>query len=142
PTDGNCMILLFFLQYKFLLLIDLSHRSSAMIVFFFFQAEDGIRDGHVTGVQTCALPIYTLVFGDEGIGVPASIYSGSSMKRLFLSLLTMVAVAACASPLAKAETPQQALAGAAQRASQLHSAKFDMQANVNMTFPPQMGQIF
>src|SRR5439155_7280226 len=23
----------------------------------FFQAEDGIRDGHVTGVQTCALPI-------------------------------------------------------------------------------------
>src|SRR5439155_6940632 len=27
------------------------------IFFFFFQAEDGIRDGHVTGVQTCALPI-------------------------------------------------------------------------------------
>src|SRR5437870_12387338 len=26
-------------------------------IFFFFQAEDGIRDGHVTGVQTCALPI-------------------------------------------------------------------------------------
>src|SRR5207302_2950534 len=29
--------------------------SSAKI--FFFQAEDGIRDFHVTGVQTCALPI-------------------------------------------------------------------------------------
>src|SRR5438876_5878882 len=28
-----------------------------MYVFFFFQAEDGIRDGRVTGVQTCALPI-------------------------------------------------------------------------------------
>src|SRR2546426_12307133 len=28
------------------------------IVFFFFQAEDGIRDYKVTGVQTCALPIY------------------------------------------------------------------------------------
>src|SRR6266496_6792972 len=26
--------------------------------FFFFQAEDGIRDLYVTGVQTCALPIY------------------------------------------------------------------------------------
>src|SRR5437763_3642247 len=26
--------------------------------FFFFQAEDGIRDTSVTGVQTCALPIY------------------------------------------------------------------------------------
>src|SRR6266702_5520140 len=27
------------------------------VAFFFFRAEDGIRDGHVTGVQTCALPI-------------------------------------------------------------------------------------
>src|SRR5699024_11742627 len=26
-------------------------------IFFFFQAEDGIRDRNVTGVQTCALPI-------------------------------------------------------------------------------------
>src|SRR5438105_5543699 len=29
--------------------------------FFFFQAEDGIRDPLVTGVQTCALPIYSLL---------------------------------------------------------------------------------
>src|SRR5690606_40954588 len=28
---------------------------------FFFQAEVGIRDFHVTGVQTCALPIYTIL---------------------------------------------------------------------------------
>src|SRR5438309_2989951 len=28
------------------------------LFFFFFQAEDGIRDGTVTGVQTCALPIW------------------------------------------------------------------------------------
>src|SRR6266496_5135534 len=28
-----------------------------MFIFFFFQAEDGIRDLYVTGVQTCALPI-------------------------------------------------------------------------------------
>src|SRR5215813_7099704 len=28
-----------------------------MLFFFFFQAEDGIRDADVTGVQTCALPI-------------------------------------------------------------------------------------
>src|SRR5437016_10841240 len=32
-------------------------------LFFFFQAEDGIRDWSVTGVQTCALPIYLLTFG-------------------------------------------------------------------------------
>src|SRR5687768_18135841 len=29
-----------------------------MVTYFFFQAEDGIRDVAVTGVQTCALPIY------------------------------------------------------------------------------------
>src|SRR6266496_2310040 len=29
-----------------------------MFSFFFFQAEDGIRDLYVTGVQTCALPIW------------------------------------------------------------------------------------
>src|SRR5437868_4755643 len=29
--------------------------------FFFFQAEDGIRDRNVTGVQTCALPIYDVI---------------------------------------------------------------------------------
>src|SRR5687767_15300749 len=33
-----------------------------LIFFFFFQAEDGIRDKLVTGVQTCALPIYRYVF--------------------------------------------------------------------------------
>src|SRR6267154_272976 len=31
------------------------------LIFFFFQAEDGIRDGRVTGVQTCALPIYDVI---------------------------------------------------------------------------------
>src|SRR5258708_11861837 len=30
----------------------------SIFFFFFFQAEDGIRDDLVTGVQTCALPIY------------------------------------------------------------------------------------
>src|SRR5690606_39665408 len=32
-----------------------------LLFYFFFQAEDGIRDFHVTGVQTCALPIYRLL---------------------------------------------------------------------------------
>src|SRR5205823_6985826 len=31
-------------------------------IFFFFQAEDGIRDKLVTGVQTCALPIWLAEF--------------------------------------------------------------------------------
>src|SRR3989449_8599584 len=33
--------------------------------FFFFQAEDGIRDVAVTGVQTCALPIYHVSLAGE-----------------------------------------------------------------------------
>src|SRR5206468_8904908 len=37
--------------------------------FFFFQAEDGIRDLIVTGVQTCALPIYP---GDQSANVSAA----------------------------------------------------------------------
>ena len=33
-----------------------------LMFFFFFQAEDGIRDSPVTGVQTCALPISLTFF--------------------------------------------------------------------------------
>src|SRR5256886_7363577 len=45
--------------------------------FFFFQAEDGIRDLTVTGVQTCALPISTYLGGNGnessvGIGVDSA----------------------------------------------------------------------
>src|SRR5437773_11693661 len=45
--------------------------TSVVIFFFFFQAEDGIRDRDVTGVQTCALPIYRehepIAVGPDGI---------------------------------------------------------------------------
>src|SRR2546429_8647815 len=37
-----------------------SEARRAVSLFFFFQAEDGIRDVAVTGVQTCALPIYVV----------------------------------------------------------------------------------
>src|SRR2546430_4359226 len=40
------------LMFSFVIL-----RMRALRLFFFFQAEDGIRDLTVTGVQTCALPI-------------------------------------------------------------------------------------
>src|SRR2546427_7021897 len=44
------------------------------VVFFFFQAEDGIRDLTVTGVQTCALPIFfgLLPFRMHLFGAPAN----------------------------------------------------------------------
>src|SRR5437870_8448901 len=37
------------------------YSRAGSVYIFFFQAEDGIRDGHVTGVQTCALPICTSI---------------------------------------------------------------------------------
>src|SRR5207249_6304220 len=39
-----------------------------LFFFFFFQAEDGIRDRNVTGVQTCALPIFTSVIWQKPDG--------------------------------------------------------------------------
>src|SRR5256885_14238915 len=50
-------------------------------VFFFFQAEDGIRDYKVTGVQTCALPICA---GRPFLGVPG--LGCASFKRFWLLL--------------------------------------------------------
>src|SRR5207237_7739276 len=44
----------------------LCYSSSLIVIFFFFQAEDGIRDSSVTGVQTCALPIYTITIDPQG----------------------------------------------------------------------------
>src|SRR2546421_3911592 len=42
-----------------LFIFTLCSLSFFFFFFFFFQAEDGIRDLIVTGVQTCALPIWT-----------------------------------------------------------------------------------
>src|SRR5439155_9654018 len=42
--------------------------KKAYFFVFFFQAEDGIRDGHVTGVQTCALPISNCATGRDICG--------------------------------------------------------------------------
>src|SRR5256885_7702244 len=49
----------------------LVRHSSILVFFFFFQAEDGIRDYKVTGVQTCALPILTPTSGGTVLKVVA-----------------------------------------------------------------------
>src|SRR5437763_8570881 len=54
---------------------DISDKERQKIVeniFFFFQAEDGIRDTSVTGVQTCALPISRPCSGSSRRGFPTS----------------------------------------------------------------------
>src|SRR5690606_26213896 len=45
-------------------------RGRHSTIVFFFQAEDGIRDFHVTGVQTCALPISHRDHFRSGRGTP------------------------------------------------------------------------
>ena len=40
--------------------LEREYLENELLFFFFFQAEDGIRDWSVTGVQTCALPIWPL----------------------------------------------------------------------------------
>src|SRR2546429_9423971 len=54
-----------------------------MGLYFFFQAEDGIRDVAVTGVQTCALPISAVDPGAPGRapGAPAAIYQNAPVGQ-------------------------------------------------------------
>src|SRR2546430_8869409 len=47
-------------QYSYICVDEGVRFVEMFFVFFFFQAEDGIRDLTVTGVQTCALPISAL----------------------------------------------------------------------------------
>src|SRR5438132_11865749 len=54
------------------------------LLFFFFQAEDGIRDHCVTGVQTCALPISPFVSVTAGAG-PRRLVLGPSDKFLYVN---------------------------------------------------------
>src|SRR5437660_1767803 len=55
-----------------------------------FQAEDGIRDGHVTGVQTCALPIsYTIVISNTGTGPSAGAVTVTDNMPVGLLLVSM-----------------------------------------------------
>ena len=59
-----------------------------MCVVFFFQAEDGIRDRLVTGVQTCALPIFYDHEGDpnEMRNLATDPASGPILEKLSLAL--------------------------------------------------------
>src|SRR2546425_71850 len=60
--------------------------SLCLVLFFFFQAEDGIRDKLVTGVQTCALPIsHAFVLGVQL--VPALVFLSVLISHAELRIL-------------------------------------------------------
>src|SRR5258707_6263980 len=72
-------------------------KCAGLWLIFFFQAEDGIRDIGVTGVQTCALPISAcprrrrilgaFLFSGDDVDKPAGVLSGGEKTRLALSVL-------------------------------------------------------
>src|SRR5256885_5244152 len=76
-----------------------------LVIFFFFQAEDGIRDYKVTGVQTCALPI------SRSIAVPRS--SEASAPSAFARAAS---VSARSPPTPFASRPRAALESTIPRA--------------------------
>src|SRR5256885_8508402 len=59
-------------------------------IFFFFQAEDGIRDYKVTGVQTCALPIFANFHVNwiSPVKIRQMIFAGSKKSVIFNELNT------------------------------------------------------
>src|SRR5256885_14075669 len=59
---------------------------------FFFQAEDGIRDYKVTGVQTCALPICRAEASSHSFGLAVRIPLGASKRNAPLVEAAMTAL--------------------------------------------------
>src|SRR5260221_9796147 len=66
--------------------------------FFFFQAEDGIRDHCVTGVQTCALPILMLLM--FGVGMHFSLRDLLAVRNIAIGGAAAQIVVAMAITLA------------------------------------------
>src|SRR2546422_6618851 len=78
---------------------------SSPIRFFFFQAEDGIRDVAVTGVQTCALPISLDSFAPVSSSAPiGTALRNDSMARRRLPWSASIRSSECAASLDRKST--------------------------------------
>src|ERR1039457_7367585 len=102
--------------------------SICSILFFFFQAEDGIRDYKVTGVQTCALPIST-------IGIEPASSGGAATPTRWESRITIEretkynAQPTSARPASPWRDPSRALHGGFRRQRQSAGARLTRAAN-------------
>src|SRR5690606_18723827 len=67
--------------------------------FFFFQAEDGIRDFHVTGVQTCALPIFLADMATTRTSLSLEEFGGAAPPGPVATILSALFAAAVGVPL-------------------------------------------
>src|SRR5258707_2775562 len=80
--------------------------------FFFFQAEDGIRDIGVTGVQTCALPICRLAHARRACDADADRLAGQGQKLLHQAARRLLMIRAPALDQRDGARDDGALAGA------------------------------
>src|SRR2546428_315735 len=111
-----------------------SPSGAPCLALFFFQAEDGIRDLIVTGVQTCALPIFSAYAGDargaiaelnrlvaqvDGMGIPDPV----TVKVNALSNVAVIAIDKRDFPAAAAALKQRTPL-VMQQADQVGSAGF------------------
>src|SRR5260370_18051704 len=106
---------------------------------FFFQAEDGIRDSSVTGVQTCALPIYQTI-GDylKALASTAAVPGGGSAAALGAAmgaaLLSMVAK--LSAKKAMAVDDREILTGLVPEFDQLPAPLLELSHDAIAAYPP------
>src|SRR5437868_12142313 len=86
----------YFLQLSVILILFVVDTIS--VFFFFFQAEDGIRDRNVTGVQTCALPISPLTVSKEP-PVKAPVNVATPLGKVFVPLRLTVPASLIVPPI-------------------------------------------
>src|SRR5687768_18217869 len=67
-----------YIDYYFYVVVCFVISFFFVFFFFFFQAEDGIRDVAVTGVQTCALPIFVPVGDNYYAALNSAVFSDGS----------------------------------------------------------------
>src|SRR5437868_10689533 len=106
-------------------------------MFFFFQAEDGIRDRNVTGVQTCALPIFAGRAGRGRTFVLARL--GQSGRASFSAHAVTTAELGVSPPEIVAQPPFSMIERWSHEVALENSANFTVASDCCRNFSTQIG---
>src|SRR2546427_5953062 len=105
--------------------------SCGCVFFFFFQAEDGIRDLTVTGVQTCALPICTLGIRPEALRVArAQVATDAAAQRQVMGRVDLIEALGADTLIHVSVGGAQLIARQAERRSEEHTSELQSQSNL------------